>query len=108
MNIMNIMKDFRGVEGYAEKKHVFFISASVLRPFSCSYFYIMFINLAMRSKIARFVRQSTVVIKYFMNIMKVYEGGVFMAIFYKGGFGLGEFMNLPLRPYFIEVHKLGD
>jgi hypothetical protein len=94
MNIMNIMKHFRGVGGYEEKKHVFFSLSHALGLISCSFCFITFINLAMRNKIQEIASQKALAMTLFMNIMKVYEGGVFMAIFCKRGLVSVDFMNL--------------
>ena len=108
MNIMNFMKHFRGVTGYAEKKHVFFSVDHALGLFSCSFCFITFIKSAMRSKVQGFVRQVTNINLYFMNIMKVYEEGVFMANFCKSGFGCAVLVKLCEVAYFINLHKRGE
>jgi hypothetical protein len=59
MNIMNIMKQFRGVRGYRKKKHVFLFLYGVLGLFSCSFCFIMFIFITMRSKNGVCVRSNT-------------------------------------------------
>jgi hypothetical protein len=105
MNIMNFMKHFRGGMGYAEKKHVFFSVGSALGLFSCSFSFITFINLAMRSKTRKFVRQVTIINTYLMNIMKVYEEGVFMENFCKRGLDCAVLVKLCEVPYFINLHK---
>jgi len=105
MNIMNIMKQFRGVRGYEEKKHVFFFFHHAPGLFSCSFSFIMFINSTMRSKTHAIVRQVTTIYLYFMNIMKVYEGGGIMANFCKAVLGCAVLVKFCEVPYFIQVHK---
>jgi hypothetical protein len=93
MNIMNFMKHFRGEMGIQEKKHVFFSFTSALGLFSCSFCFITFINFTTRMVNAASVAIGALSTVYFMNIMKVYEEGVFMAIFCKRRFICSEFMN---------------
>jgi hypothetical protein len=108
MNIMNFMKHFRGVTGYAEKKHVFFSDHHALGLFSCSFCFITFINLAMRSKTREFVRQVSAINLYFMNIMKVYEEGVFMANFCKAVPDCAVLVKFYEVRNFINLHKRGE
>jgi hypothetical protein len=106
MNIMNFMKHFRRVTGYAEKKHVFFSAISAPGLFSCSFCFIMFINSTIRIVSGWFSAKRIYTYIYFMNIMKVYEEGVFMENFYKRGFDCAVLVKLYEVPYFINLHKL--
>jgi hypothetical protein len=79
MNIMQVMKHFSGCRGTQKKNKAwacFFSFSSVKRAFWGSFSFIKFINWAGERRMA-------VSIAYLMNIMQIYEGGVFMAIFGK-------------------------
>lgn len=65
-----------------------------------SFFYMMFINFAMRTVFG-------CVTSYFMNIMKIYEEGLFKCDFRNRPLITDDFMNLPGWPCFIHVHKGG-
>jgi len=97
MNIMNIMKHFRGYWALPEKKHVFFFFYCAQSAFSCSFSFIMFINSTMRIMGGKFFTKPTHTYTYFMNIMNVYEEGVFMQNFCKSSFVMVVFMNLLFR-----------
>ena len=79
MNIMQVMKLFSGCCSTQKKNKAwacFFSFFSALMAFLCSFSCIKFINLVMRRGLARLDSN-------FMNFMKIYEEGEFMAIFGK-------------------------
>jgi hypothetical protein len=94
MNIMNVMKHAEGWERMREKNKVsalFFSFSTVWKAVLCSFSFTKFINMVMRRGFERFDCN-------FMNFMKIYEEGVFMAIFWKAVLYMGEFMNLENHP----------
>ena len=108
MNIMNIMKHFRGVWGVLEKKHVFFISIRALGLFSCSFCFITFIKSLCEMKMGVVVRQIEHTYNHFMNIMKVYEVGVLNENFCKAVSVWLGFMKFCNYSNFINLHKRGE
>jgi hypothetical protein len=77
MNIMNFMKHSRGMAASPEKKHVFFSGRVLWGSFHVHFASYGSLNPLCELKVALFI----VSFFFLMNIMKVYEEGVFMAFF---------------------------
>jgi hypothetical protein len=91
---------FSGVPGQERDISNISLFRMAKSAFFGSFFYMMFINLAIRT----ILHHSTA---YFMNFMNIYVEGLFKRFCRYASFIWGGFMNFAETPFYIQVHNGG-